>query len=478
MKVKTFRAQTLRAALDQVRAEMGDEAFILATKEIKERGALGLMTKSVYEVAAAIEQTQPAPVAVGKGAAAAVAVERVKALNLRDESPAVPEQAQGAKRKVQGAVEPHRESSAQPDKTTKAGGLPGQPVAQPVQPVKREAQHPNRAPSGSKNESRGWEREALFSPARAPSKTEGPGKEFKHLHRELRELKIALGALMHDHFKSVSAAGVNPDADLSGAHADVFLELKRAGVDDWLAHRLVRAAARYPSVTEQPAIMEIVSAQIRKFVRLAPADEIMAFRPHRAVFVGPTGVGKTTTIAKIAARAALEKRCPVELITVDTYRIAAVEQLRVYAELIGVPLNVAHNVAELDAALRRIGQEKLVLVDTAGCNQNDLSGQMEVAEYLRGEDSLLKHLVVSAATKPDDTRVAAEKFAAYGVNRLVFTKLDETFTHGVVLNEAVHTQLPLSYLTNGQRVPEALLIASPDILTRLAVSSQWSVVSG
>lgn len=488
MKVKTFRAATLREALDQVRAEMGPEAFILASRELKERGALGMFSRSVYEVAAAIEQS-----------------ERPKAgrqLNLQEESPALPH------RKEVGPSQPktilslrdvvpplqttttkpspsqrgpqqERGSTAEPESERSACELQiancefGSSIRNSQSAIRNTNDSPlppSRPPIPNSNrDNSGWEREALLKAFRAPGNT--TASELTQIQRELRELKLAVGSLMHAQLQSATRRACSSAREATPAHAEVLRELEISGVEEWLIGELAQALARYPQLTERCAITEVLTASIRKLVRLAPAEEVTGLRPHTAVFVGPTGIGKTTTLAKVSAQVALARHCPVELITTDTYRIAAIEQLRTYAELIGVPFHVARDARELASLLARIGKDKLVLIDTAGCNQHDLSEQLELAEYLRRDRSLVKHLVISATTKPDDTRMAIEKFSLYGINRLVFTKLDETCTHGVILNEAARTGLPVSYLANGQRVPEALLPVSPDLLTRLILRS-------
>jgi flagellar biosynthesis protein FlhF len=175
-----------------------------------------------------------------------------------------------------------------------------------------------------------------------------------------------------------------------------------------------------------------------------------------AAFIGPTGVGKTTTIAKLAARVALRARRRVEMITLDTYRIAAVEQLKTYAEIIGAGCHVARSVVELDALTQRLAGEATVLIDTTGRSPHDLADQLDLADYLRGNESLLKCLVLPATTHSADAQLATNKFALYGANRLVLTKLDETVQPGAAVGVAADAELPLIYLSAGQRVPEDL----------------------
>jgi flagellar biosynthesis protein FlhF len=194
-------------------------------------------------------------------------------------------------------------------------------------------------------------------------------------------------------------------------------------------------------------------------------------------FIGPTGVGKTTTIAKLAARVALRARRRVELITLDTYRIAAVEQLKTYAEIIGAGCHVARSVMELDALTHRYADEATVLIDTIGRSPHDLADQMELADYLRGNARMHKCLVIQATTHPTDAQVAIRKFALYGADRLVITKLDETARPGAVVSLAAEAALPLVYLCAGQRVPEDLERATPLAFAARVVRAKFATAA-
>ena len=178
--------------------------------------------------------------------------------------------------------------------------------------------------------------------------------------------------------------------------------------------------------------------------------------------IGSTGVGKTTTVAKLAARVALRERRRVELVTLDTYRIAAVEQLKIYAEIIGANCHVVRSVFELDAVLCKLPSEATVLIDTTGKNPHDLADQYELADYLKGRDDISKCLAIQATTNFSDGLAAIKKFEMYGADCLAITKLDETTRPGAMLELVAEGLLPLTYLCTGQRVPEDLHAASPE----------------
>jgi len=194
--------------------------------------------------------------------------------------------------------------------------------------------------------------------------------------------------------------------------------------------------------------------------------------PKFVAFVGPTGVGKTTTIAKLAAQFRLRDKCSVALITIDTYRIAAVDQLRAYADILNVPLEVVLTPQDMAGAVQRMRDVDLVLIDTAGRSQRNKDRLRELRTFLdaarqaerkvRGSNAsaadegsaLETYLVLSCTTRPDQMVEVAREFAFLGLDRVVFTKLDEAVGLGVILNVARKLDLQLSYLTTGQEVPD------------------------
>lgn len=178
------------------------------------------------------------------------------------------------------------------------------------------------------------------------------------------------------------------------------------------------------------------------------------------IFIGPTGVGKTTTLAKLAARFSLENNEKVGMITIDHYRIGAVEQLRAYAEIMDLPLEVVITPKDLFKVMVRLEGCDRILIDTAGRSTGSEEQLADLAPYI---DLLLPadiHLVISATTRRQDVNYIVERFKRLKYNRLIVTKLDETNAYGAVLNSAYYTKVPLVYLTDGQRVPEDLKPAS------------------
>lgn len=246
-----------------------------------------------------------------------------------------------------------------------------------------------------------------------------------------------------------------------------FERLLRAGVEDRLALELVTRLLK--RLGEDPTPEEIR----RGLVGLLKEALVTAPEPENGricwALVGPTGVGKTTTLAKLAARFALTEGRSVGLITVDTYRLAATEQLKAYARLMGLELSVAFNRDELRQALVDNRDKEVILLDTAGRSHNHLLNMNELKMLLREVEGLKKWLVMPATTKDRDLAEACHRFSEVGLAGFVFTKLDETDSYGPLINQVLRFRLPVAYLTAGQRVPEDIEPASTERLLRLVV---------
>lgn len=183
--------------------------------------------------------------------------------------------------------------------------------------------------------------------------------------------------------------------------------------------------------------------------------------------IGPTGVGKTTTIAKLAANFAIKEGQKVAMITADTYRIAAVEQLKTYADIIGVPIDIVYSANELKAALYRHRDKNLVLIDTAGRSPHHQYQLGELQELLAVNPYIETHLVMSTTTKYKDALELVNKFSICSPQKFLFTKIDESSNAGTILNLLYQFPSTLSYVTNGQNVPDDIELADPAALANL-----------
>ena len=204
------------------------------------------------------------------------------------------------------------------------------------------------------------------------------------------------------------------------------------------------------------ALSNVYQKLILKFgkpVEIQPAEN----GPKVVFFMGPTGVGKTTTIAKLASKFKLDEKKKIALLTADTYRIAAVEQLRVYANILEVPFRVIYSSDEIETALAHFSDYDYILVDTAGHSHHNESQKEAMNEFIHSVDGKAEKdvfLVVSATTKYRDLTSIADAYRGMVDYKLIFTKLDETTSVGNLLNLKLYTGASLSYVTCGQNVPD------------------------
>ncbi len=192
-------------------------------------------------------------------------------------------------------------------------------------------------------------------------------------------------------------------------------------------------------------------------------------KQKRIAFIGPTGVGKTTTLAKIAAQYLTSVSTSIALITIDTYRIAAVEQLKVYGELMDIPVDVVISPRQLDQALFKHRDKDLILIDTAGRSPRDEYAFEELSTYFLPDFQIQNHLVLSATTREEELSEIYRQFSKLSISDLILTKTDECSQLGVIINFQLEHNLPLSFVTNGQRVPEDLIVAESQKLGELII---------
>ena len=218
---------------------------------------------------------------------------------------------------------------------------------------------------------------------------------------------------------------------------------------------------------DTPLALEGLKKYLADNVQMADGLELKSRKRKIAALLGPTGVGKTTTLAKIAAQCVLEKGISTAFITADTYRISAVEQLKTYADILGLPIAIVYTPDELKEAIQKFRQKQLILIDTAGRSQHNRRQMAELKEFLAVNQNIEKYLVLSATTKNEDAKDIIDKFSVCKPDKVIFTKTDETKSLGIILNILRRKEMRLSYLTNGQSVPDDIVPAEAGKLAEL-----------
>ncbi len=526
MNIKVFKAADLKEAMAMVKDEMGRDAVILHTKRYRQGGFLGYKSKEVVEVTAAVDDTphrprvnlpaQPAPPApprrTKQSAQPAAAARSSKAPKtpkvVQMPAPAPPRQvlaqyktagteagvsqarsAELAARLEQAPAEasfipmetaapkavapavkptPVRPNLAPPVYAQPAPSSPAPPAYAPppqAPPAPRSAPPSPRiikaAPPAAPLFPTTAEQAAPVAAQKVVKKAEEAAPEqsdekIQALEDELAQMRKMLRQVMSQPHKEDEAVTLQ-DA------------LKAQEVNDQVMQDIIRkippASLLMPRESEEAH--QALTDYLHSSLKTGDGIGLKDGRPKIVALIGTTGVGKTTTIAKIAARFVLERGISVALITADTYRISAVDQLKTYSDIIGLPLEIVYSAEELKPALRKHRGKQLILIDTAGRSQNNDYQMQELKDFLAVDSSIEKHLVLSATTKERDADRILDRFSGCKPDRLLFTKTDETDSLGLIVNLLYDRRIALSYLTNGQSVPDDIEPARAETLAKL-----------
>ena len=436
MQVRVFEAADMTSGLKLVKKELGPDALILSTRTIKS-GKLGLMGKPVLEITAAIDTDYP------------------KEKSFERPAPATPvpqpsnsgRKSSGFRHTVGDSVDQYLFQRNEASDTAGFNQHPEKPRAVAEPDVKLQSEV---------NELKDLVKNLAGQIAQLTDKEES--------------------ALKKDTQLKVASAGPGRRSNAPAIHGDYILS---SLVDRGINIETSRTIAGFlrESYTDQELgnhdqIRAMIIATIQDLLHVAPPIFKDRSTRHRIALVGPTGVGKTTTLAKIAASYLASHSSSIALITIDTYRIAAVEQLKVYGEIMHLPVEVVITSEQLEAALETHRNKELILIDTAGRSPRDSFCIEELSSFLRPEFGIDKHLVLSATNREQELLDTIERFKGLGITHTIFTKIDECANLGILLNVQIQNANPLSYITNGQRVPEDILEVTPKTAAEMIMSLQ------
>lgn len=297
--------------------------------------------------------------------------------------------------------------------------------------------------------------------------TNGQGHPRDVLSREVDEIKTLI--------KDIRTRMDRPKpSDCPEQLFEEYLTLTQNHVSDALAQKLItRLQEKVPpaELKERRAAREAIAGLIKEMVHCADGISIQRGCCRRVAFVGPTGVGKTTTLAKLLSIYHY-RGVEVGVITSDTYRIAATEQIRRVAELVGVPVRVCRGERDVAAALEEFRTRDLILVDTAGRSQRHAKHMEELRQVLSWVKPDEIHLVASIATQPETLHEIIQRFEPCGFSRIVLTKLDEAVKMGLILDVLAKVNKELSFITTGQEIPRDIEIADADRIAALILGKE------
>jgi len=429
MLVKTFQAASMAEALRMVKAELGSEAMILSTKKDKVGGVLGFFSKPVYRVTAALDPARkPAP------PVAPPAVYREK---------------------------PERERTAKEDLENSMFA----PLARELKELREKV-------------------DALSRREEEPHKEEKPSEEMKQAGQrdgglnlkniprsDLEEIKkLLLNTLAKsqgDGVRSVQWPNAETVATTGQTGAEILpedsplaQELVKSGVSTELIRKILDTLATLPVEGSNQTTKSRLGETLSRLIKFAGTLKLRKNSPRIIALVGPTGVGKTTTTAKLAAMYALNRGNKVALITMDIFRVGAVEQLKTYSRIMGIPLEVASTPKELEKAVEKYSNYDLIFIDTAGRSHKDKEKLDEMRNFLENKIPIEVYLCLSATTKDRELEEILARFSIFQISKVVFTKIDESESLGNMVNLLMKDNLQIAYFTTGQRVPEDIEVAT------------------
>ncbi|MBP8128266.1 MAG: flagellar biosynthesis protein FlhF [Candidatus Hydrogenedentes bacterium] len=456
-----IRAKTLDEAYRVMRRQFGLDAIVVSTRHVNAGGLFGFFGERMVEITASVptpdvRSAPRRPSAVERKYASQRLPEELKrSLSMEHYERIVREaqkrmngEAPGGAETLSPAARAFESLPETPPRPAHVAAPPGPAQAAPA----ASAAAPAAAPA-----------ESPVVPFRKP--TDEPSAEV--LRREVREIREMLQVLYSE----------SPGAGLPTEFAPYYRMLVNRGVSRKVAAQLLGAVLRDsdPGVLRNGRIFEErLKLEIRKRVRVTGGLAVEAGTRRVVVLCGPTGVGKTTNLAKLAALYTVRERARVALLTADTYRIAAPEQLRVYANIIGLPLRVVNDLKELGEALHDMRRFDLVFMDTAGNSQFNLEQINELKSLLQEVQPYETVLTMSANTHLEDLRSVVSNFKCLNPTSVLFTKIDETRQYGAMLSILVEASLPLSYISVGQNVPDDIRVASTAHVANLVMEGRES----
>jgi flagellar biosynthesis protein FlhF len=291
---------------------------------------------------------------------------------------------------------------------------------------------------------------------------------MRNQHDDIREIKSLLSML-------ISSRDYFTQLQLQEPISEIYHSLLARGLDEKQTFILLKKALSglaNEHIKKDEITASFCEQLLSRINVAAPLRSLPAGKFTTYTFVGPTGVGKTTTLAKLAAYLKVKRQMDIGVISIDTYRIGAVRQLKTYTEILDVPLLVAQNGYELRRARDELKHRDAILVDTTGKNFLNNQHTQDLQEVFGADDDLYHFLVLSATAKDEDLKQTVKHFKVLGIQSLIFTKVDETLNHGSMINQLLRFSYPASYLGTGQRVPEDIQPASRKLLSSLLFPSE------
>ena len=313
---------------------------------------------------------------------------------------------------------------------------------------------------------RGVTADGLFEVSAIPVGTAAPDA-MGEIRSELVSIKEMIQLLNHT---GSTGEKLMMDPDVLSLYASLI----RNGVADEYAKVFLERGGAFKEQAKDSAnrLRAGTIGEIKRALKVVKPFEVDSGKRTITALIGTTGVGKTTTIAKLTAQLMLNAGKKVGLVSVDGYRIGALEQLRTYANILGVPCFPAFNRKDLSFALKRLEEKDVVLIDTAGQSQYDTSRMVELKKMMTNDVEINCHLLLSAAASESEMSRTAMNFSSLRYQSYIFTKIDEAGACGSIINQIMRLDRPVSFITTGQNVPEDIETADREKIIGLLLKKR------
>ncbi|WP_182102510.1 flagellar biosynthesis protein FlhF [Niallia taxi] len=461
MRVKRYVVDNMPEAMEQIREELGNDAIILSAKDIKVGGLFGLFKKTKLEVTAAADKEKkktPSP--------PVPPVAKTTTVNQAPNSAFVAPKQTMVQEKTKDAVTPFTFNTFDGLVKETTQTAPRSKVQTEVTTVMKDIEAPTPTPVHKEESTPSFQPVSLPKQVVPAPKKESSDKE--ELLEEIRGMKQFIADILTEREETL------PEGVQEINRLLIEQNVEKTIRSELITNTIFKLKEKSNPTKEDAKVVaeEVLRDYLRGFT-FKPDGQF----PKYFVLVGPTGVGKTTTIAKLAAHFILSYKKKVGLVTADTYRIGAVEQLKTYANIIKIPIEVAETKEELKEKLMVLDHCDIILVDTAG--RNYLQGEYikELAKLLPEEQEMEVNLVLSMTTKPEDMKEIIDNFSVIEIDHVILTKMDETKTYGSVLTVLTQTLKPITYLTNGQDVPDDILTVNEQVIIDMLMAEKYSGTS-
>ena len=365
MIIKRYVVNNMNEAMTRIRYEMGKDAVIISQRKIRRKGIAGFFKKKVFEVTAAIENSQD-----NKEVDNYTAVKQL----------------------LENSIDKTKDTPKEQIKENSLGNI----------------------------------------------------NENKDILKEIKDMKNVVESFIDNAY--------NGNIEEKEEIKEIKKMLRDNDVSEDIVEKILEELNEVEDIKEA---LEKTKSIIEDMVKVSTED-----LKGPVVLVGPTGVGKTTTIAKLAGRLSLVEKKKVGLITIDTYRIGAVEQLRTYADIMNIPFKVVFSIKDMEDTIEDMKNCEVILIDTTGRSSKNVMQISELRAFIEKVNSNNVHLVISSTTKDKDIDNIVEGYKILGYKSIIITKLDETTTYGSILNIANRTKKPISFMTTGQDVPDDIKVTT------------------